>query len=377
VNCKRGAGYLQKPRRSVERIRNLAAMAFGSYLPCQLHTAALPRRRCCSPPLWRACASPQRFPACFPEEPAAEITDPLAIRMMRGCSVVEVSAPSLCDTPILTSYFSTAGSTQDNLPPVVFLHGFDSNLLEYRRLAVALEHMPFRSYFVDILGWGFTEKPPTSSTLTYSPADKRAHLLAWKQAVVGDAAIVLAGASIGGGAAVDFALAHPKEVQALVLIGGQTYLDKPASSLMSIPVLGDAIATVGATVLRSRWLRKIAVYLSYHDPVLRMSEEIARIGGLHTTTPGWLEANSSFIKSEGYCVSERVARLRLPSLVIYGEEDRILPSDETATRLFGDLGGPDLVTVVPVPDAGHSPHIETPTSVAWALADFVRNLRDS
>lgn len=314
------------------------------------------------------------LPSCFPAAAAATVVDPLAIRMMEDTLISDVTVPALCASSIATTYFRT-GSVQDESPAVVFLHGFDSNILEYRRLVEEMRQFPFMSYYVDLLGWGFTEKPPVSPALSYSPADKRAHLFAWKRAVLGRCPIILAGASIGGGAAIDFALHHPEDVKALVLIGAQAYTDKEAPAALSVPVFGNMFATFGAKVLRSKWLRKLAVSMSYHDETLRRSGEVEVIGGLHTRTEGWLEANASFIMGEGYCVSKQVKDLDVPALIIYGEQDNILPSAENAARFFNDLGGSDQVSIFPVPSAGHTPHIEKPKEVAMAVARFVHGLR--
>jgi pimeloyl-ACP methyl ester carboxylesterase len=115
------------------------------------------------------------------------------------------------------------------------------------------------------------------------------------------------------------------------------------------------------------------VSLSYHSAELRRCEELLRLGGLHTRTDGWLGANVAFIKGEGYCVSGRVGEIDVPCLVVYGEEDRILPSKENAARFLNDIGA-HRVTVVAVPDAGHSPHIEAAGEVARAVEIFVGGL---
>lgn len=293
--------------------------------------------------------------------------------MMRGTRVTPVRVPALCDAPIDTTHYHIAPEAGGAAaPPLLFLHGFDSNLLEFRRLAAELETRGVEAYFVDSLGWGFTEKPPPSARLRYSPKCKRDHLLAWKRAVVGERAVVVAGASIGGAAAIDFALECPEEVAGLVLIDAQAYLDKKASPLLGLPGIGEVLGTVGAEVLRSPWLRKMALAMSYHGEDLRRSEEMLRVGGLHTRTEGWLAANVAFIRGEGYCLSEKVEGVRVPSLVVYGVEDRILPSVENGQRFLKELGGEERVRVVPIPLAGHSPHVEKATEVANAVEEFVR-----
>lgn len=43
------------------------------------------------------------------------------------------------------------------------LHGFDSSLLEFRRLLPKLEDLGAEVYAVDVLGWGFTQLAGVSS----------------------------------------------------------------------------------------------------------------------------------------------------------------------------------------------------------------------
>lgn len=41
--------------------------------------------------------------------------------------------------------------------PILMLHGFDSSLLEFRRLMPKLAELGAEAYAVDVLGWGFTD----------------------------------------------------------------------------------------------------------------------------------------------------------------------------------------------------------------------------
>ena len=55
----------------------------------------------------------------------------------------------------------------------------------------------------------------------FSPKAKREHLYAfWKQ-VLGGKPMIIGGASLGGGIAMDFATAYPEAVEKLVLIDAQ------------------------------------------------------------------------------------------------------------------------------------------------------------
>jgi pimeloyl-ACP methyl ester carboxylesterase len=59
----------------------------------------------------------------------------------------------------------------------------------------------------------------------FGAAAKRVHLYAFWQDVLGGRPMVLAGASLGGAIAIDFAYEYPEAVERLVLIDGQAYID--------------------------------------------------------------------------------------------------------------------------------------------------------
>lgn len=58
-----------------------------------------------------------------------------------------------------------AGSIEDvdGEDPILMLHGFDSSLLEFRRLMPKLGELGAEAYAVDVLGWGFTQLSGVSS----------------------------------------------------------------------------------------------------------------------------------------------------------------------------------------------------------------------
>jgi pimeloyl-ACP methyl ester carboxylesterase len=66
-----------------------------------------------------------------------------------------------------------------------------------------------------------------------------------------------------------------------------------------------------------------------------------------------------------------LARIEVPTLVIWGEEDRLIPPAESqsmTTRIHGALG-------VAIPNAGHLPSLETPEPFTNALQKYLRGLR--
>jgi proline iminopeptidase len=64
-------------------------------------------------------------------------------------------------------------------------------------------------------------------------------------------------------------------------------------------------------------------------------------------------------------VRDRVRQLRLPALVVHGEDDPI--PIETAVETAALLGAP----LVRIPDCGHVPYVEAPEAFTRALDDFL------
>lgn len=71
---------------------------------------------------------------------------------------VPVSVPeSVSPTPIGTNFAETETKGKKGDDPILMLHGFDSSLLEFRRLLPKLGELGADAYAVDVLGWGFTD----------------------------------------------------------------------------------------------------------------------------------------------------------------------------------------------------------------------------
>jgi len=101
--------------------------------------------------------------------------------------------------------------------PIVLLHGFDSSVLEFRRLLPLLaKEIP--TYAVDLLGFGFTKRK-----LPINPERIKSRLYSFWQTLINQP-IILVGASMGGAAAIDFTLTYPEVVHKLVLIAKTAFL---------------------------------------------------------------------------------------------------------------------------------------------------------
>jgi len=294
------------------------------------------------------------FPDFLPAE-TAQLTEPASIAMAQGIRR-ELIQTRLLAQPIATS-FVQAGQGG---PPVLLLHGFDSSLLEFRRLfpLLATERA---TWAVDLLGFGFTER---LAGIAYSPEAIRAHLYGFWEHFLG-VPMVLVGTSMGGGSAMDFALSHPECVERLVLMDsvGLTSGVPPVAKYLFPPL--DYLAV---SILRDPRLRQSVSRQSYVDSRLATADATC-CGALPLSMPGWYPASIAFLKSGGYpSFRERLSRLSSPTLILWGEQDRILDPEQALTFNAGIKGS----KLVWIPQAGHVPHLEQPTLTAQEILQFAR-----
>ncbi len=269
--------------------------------------------------------------------------------------VEQASLQSSLTTGTIATTFVCRG---EGTPPVLCLHGFDSSLFEFRRLLPRLAGHG-QVWAVDMLGFGFTDRVAYPDI---SPEAIKQHLRAFWQQMLGQPCL-LVGASMGGAAAIDFTLTYPEAVAGLVLLDSAGFAAGPAMGKFMVPPL-DSWATA---FLRNPRVRRNISRQAYHDKSL-VTADAELCAALHLQCPGWKEALIAFTKSGGYnFLSQRIGEITCPTLVIWGEQDKILGTKD-ARRFQQTIPHGELVWV---PECGHVPHLEKPTVTAEAIVQFM------
>ncbi|KAJ9528549.1 hypothetical protein QJQ45_020465 [Haematococcus lacustris] len=363
-----------------------------------------------SPYKWRASGDNVRLPQ-FHASPYLRHLGPLLSRHGKAADLqmrrVPVNMPGQSFTLLRTAVVGPTGPELDaagvapDAPVLLLLHSFDSSSLEWRRLYPLLQQragLPVVA--VDLLGWGFTDHAAWQRhpRLPVTPALKCAHLEAFRQQHLGGRPLVLAGTSLGGTIAADFAIQHPQAVQRLVLISAQGFTE-------GVPPAPWPLAALGVALLRTVWLRSRAnqvpgvaaavavrpvgkqgpgagdggrvkavflhcLQLAYYDKATWATDDAWRVGRLNTFLPGWFEANVAFIQSGGYFMPEqRIQQIQQPVLLLWGRHDEII-EPKLADRWASALG-PQRCRLCWVERAGHSPQIEQAEMVAEHIIEFL------
>ena len=294
------------------------------------------------------------------------LTEPTSIALVQSIERQEILTP-LSPTPIATAYVRKApecqtAEPQDSKAPILLLHGFDSSVLEFRRLLPLLAEQR-ETWAIDLLGFGFTAR---SAQVPVSPIAIRTHLYAaWKTLIAQP--VVLVGASMGGAAAIDFASTYPEAVKQLVLIDSAGWsVGLPLGKLI-VPPLGNW----ATGFLRSPKVRHQISLKAYADRSFASPDALG-CSTLHLSEPNWQQALISFTQSGGYrSVKRQLTQLQPPTLILWGKSDRIL----------GIKGAIPMQQAIPnsrliwIDRCGHVPHLEQPQLTAAHILEFIDRTR--
>ncbi|XP_028803586.1 uncharacterized protein LOC114758681 isoform X3 [Neltuma alba] len=296
------------------------------------------------------------FPSFLPKE-VEKIKDPFARNLAKRIQRLPVPV-KFSENLIMSSCVKPLKQSKEN--PVVLLHGFDSSCLEWRYAYPLLEDAGFEAWAVDILGWGFSdlEKLPPCDVVS-----KRNHFYQFWNSYI-RRPMILVGPSLGSAVAIDFAVNYPEAVEKLVLIDASVY----AEGTGNLATLPRAVAYAGAYLLKSTPLRLYANYLTFSDIPFNTSLDWTNVGRLHCLLPWWEDATVDFMTSGGYNVASEIGKVKQKTLIIWGENDRII-SNKLAVRLHCEV--PDAI-IRQISNCGHLPHVEKPDSVVKLIVEFVQ-----
>jgi pimeloyl-ACP methyl ester carboxylesterase len=237
-------------------------------------------------------------------------------------------------------------------PAVVLVHGglVDSRLWEKQMRPLSKR---FRVVRYDLRGYGRS----AAATEPFSHLEDLRGLLDFVK--VEKATLV--GLSLGGIIAADFALEHPGRVERLVLVGPGLRGDKqppPKDAAAAIEAMKQGAEAFADASMRRELYAAVRPGSDAHALLRRML--LDNFKALSALRPG-------FLKYPDTPTAERLADVKVPTLVIIGSRDgaNLLNIAET---LASQVPGARKVVI---PGASHHPPVETPKEFNRALLDFL------
>jgi pimeloyl-ACP methyl ester carboxylesterase len=219
------------------------------------------------------------------------------------------------DRPGCRLYYEVTGAG----PPIVFAHGLGGNHLSWWQ---QVPHFAGRHTCVTFAHRGFA--PSSAIAGGPDPADYAGDLAALIDHLgLGD--VCLAAQSMGGWACLDYALAQPRRVRALVLASTAGAIARRATLLRDAPRLDAWIASAAAarTEMQKKGIHPAAgARLAREQPALHfLYRAIDAMAGAQFDKEA-LRARMIALQTQAPDV---LANLAVPTLFITGEEDVVFP----------------------------------------------------
>lgn len=262
-----------------------------------------------------------------------------------------------------TSYLDRGGGriaydVQGAGPLVLCVPGMGVLRSVFRFTAPALIEAGHRVATMDLRGHGDSDNGFES----YDDEALASDIVALIDHLGGSAAVI--GESMGAGAAIIAAAEHPERITGLALMGPCVRPPKP-NPMMDLLMRAMLVRPWGP-----------AAWLSYHNSLYPgrkptdFAVEVARIRASMRRGDHW----RSFVQTTRTShapVELRLDRIRTPTLVVMGEQDRDWSDASAEGRYAAERLRGELLLV---PDAGHYPMAEYPEVVNPVLVPFLSRL---
>ncbi len=251
---------------------------------------------------------------------------------------------------------------RDDPAPIVLLHGTSDSLHTWEGWAQELKR-DRRVIRMDLPGFGLTGPAPDG--------DYRVErYVAFVTALLDTLSVrrfVIVGNSLGGWIAWETALAHPDRVQALILVDAAGYPFESQSVPIGFRIARMPVLNRLAQYVLPRSLVAASVRNTYGDPSRVTPELVDRYYEL-TLREGNRRAVADRFAAGRFAVDpSRVRQLTVPTLILWGERDRLIPL-QSGERFHRDIPGSRLVII---PGLGHVPQQEDPQATLAAVREFL------
>lgn len=257
--------------------------------------------------------------------------------------------------------------------PIVLLHGFGGSSYSWRYV-IGFILGKYRVISIDMKGFGLSDKPKDDR---YSAMDQ-SRIVSTFIEEKGLEGITLVGHSYGGTVALltflSFAVKSKNPIEKLILIGAAAYR-QPLPGFISI-MRNPCVGNILLSLLPAPLIVKAVLKEAFFDDG-KISEEMVRTYAGYLGQPGaqhaLIETATRIVPQNMEGLPRRYGGIGVPVLLIWGEEDRIVPV-WVGERLSRDL---PKGTLVKIPQCGHIPQEECPIETIRIISDFLDGFSQS
>lgn len=256
----------------------------------------------------------------------------------------------------ISLYYEDHGSGQ----PVVLIHGYPLNAASWEKQIPVLLDAGYRVIAYDRRGFGKSSQPTAGYNYDTFAEDLRKLVTHLK---LRD--FVLAGFSMGGGEVARYIGKYgSKDVSKAVIMGGvPPFLLKTADNPEGVD--GSVFEGIKKAVAADRYAFFTEFFKNFYNTDVYLGKRVSE----QAVQASWNVAAGASATASLACVPtwyedfrKDVAKIDVPTLVIHGDSDRIVPFSAAGQRTAKLINGAELVVIK-----------DGPHNVAWTHADEVNN----
>lgn len=252
-------------------------------------------------------------------------------------------------------------------PTILLIHGYTASLYVWKTAAPMLADAGFHVVAVDLLGFGYSEKPSWFDYAISSQARMIARFM--NRLGIGRATIV--GSSYGGAVAATLALDYAERVEKLVLVDtvcNDNLKNHPILRLAAIRGIGEALTPflVDSRAFQRYRMRGTLAKANHAmitsdrvESILRPLTAADAHHSLLATSRAW---SASRIEEDAHLINQ-------PTLIVWGEDDKVIPVEDGYTLHREILNSRFVI----LKDCGHVPQEEKSDIFVELVAEFCRD----
>ena len=249
-------------------------------------------------------------------------------------------------------------------PPIILIHGYTASVYVWKTAAPMLADAGFHVIAVDLLGFGYSEKP---SWFDYS-IQSQARMVSRFMNRLGIGRATICGSSYGGAVALNLTLDNPESVEKLVLVDAVCNDDPknhPILRLASLPGVGEAITPFlvdSKAFLRMRMqgtLAKANHDMITDDRIESIRRPLFAADGHHSVLATSRNWHANRLEQDAHLIDQ-------PTLIIWGDQDTVIPI-KNGYKLHEEILNSRFVILK---DCGHVPQEEKSEIFTDLVSEF-------
>ncbi len=269
----------------------------------------------------------------------------VAVVLLASCTPakIEIKSKGVSLKDGAVTHFLEAGQG----PVLILVHGLGASSDAWRDSMTILAKS-YRVIAPDLPGYAKSDR----TRATYSVSYYASWLDDFIEAL-GLSKVAIAGNSLGGWIAALYTIGHQEKVSHLVLVGSAGLKREALHAVNLNPATRDE--------------QRALLSALFADPSRVTERMVSEQWEYRKTVRATVSATLDSFKKDLPFVDDKLARIKVPTLIIWGRHDRIIPL-EYAEKFHKGISGSKLVVM---DDTGHVPQMERPKEFARAVKRFV------